>query len=74
MVNSQLSDYVRQQLQQGKNKDEIKNELLGAGWQEGDINQALGVSGSSQPPRPPKPSSSSFLPALAFAASFFVQA
>ena len=57
MPNTQLSDYVRQQLQQGKSKDEIKSELLGAGWQEADINQALGMSGSSQPPRPPVPPS-----------------
>ena len=53
MANQQLSDYVRQQLQQGKNKEEIKSELLGAGWQENHINQALGMSGFSQPPRPP---------------------
>ncbi len=53
MSNPQLSDYVRQQLQQGKSKDEIKNELLGAGWQEADINQALDIPESSQPPRPP---------------------
>jgi len=59
MPNPQLSDYVRQQLQQGKSKDAIKSELLGAGWQEADINQALGISGSSQPPRPPVPSSAS---------------
>ncbi|MBU1130263.1 PH domain-containing protein [Patescibacteria group bacterium] len=57
MSNQQLSDYVRQQFQQGKSKDEIKSELLGAGWQEADINQALGMSGSSQPPRPPVPPS-----------------
>ena len=62
MANQQLSEYVRQQLQQGKSKDEIKNELLGAGWQEVDINQALGMSGSSQPPRPPVPSVSSYTP------------
>ncbi len=61
MANPQLSDYVRQQQQQGKSKDEIKNELLGVGWQEADINQALGMSGSSQPPRPPMPSAPSFI-------------
>lgn len=59
MPNPQLSDYVRQQIQQGKSKDEIKSELLGAGWQEADINQALGISGSSRPPRPPVPPSAS---------------
>ncbi len=62
MVNQQLSDYIRQQLQQGKGKDEIKNELLGVGWPEADVNQALGISGSSQPPRPPSLSDHSFTP------------
>ncbi len=61
MANQQLSDYVRQQLQQGKNKEEIKSELLEAGWQETDINQTLGMSGSVQPPKPP--SAPSFAPA-----------
>jgi uncharacterized membrane protein YdbT with pleckstrin-like domain len=55
MSNSQLFNYVRQRLQQGKSEDEIKNDLLGAGWQEADIDQALSISGSSQPPRPPVP-------------------
>jgi len=61
MVNQQLSEYIKQQLQQGKSPDEIRNELLRADWQEVDIDQALGVSGSSQPPRPPKPSVSSYV-------------
>ena len=61
MVNQQLFDYIKQQLQQGKSKEEIKSELLVAGWQESDINQALNVpnpSQSSSLPLPPKPSSS----------------
>ncbi len=59
MANQQLSDYVRQQLQQGKNKDEIKDELLGAGWPEADIDQTLGSSSSKQPPKPPTSSATS---------------
>lgn len=59
MPNSQLSDHIRQQVQQGKSKDEIKSELLRAGWQEADINQALSTSGFWQPSRPPAPSSAS---------------
>jgi membrane protein YdbS with pleckstrin-like domain len=58
-MNSQLSDYVRQQFQQGKSKDEIKRELLGVDWQETDIDQAFSALGSSQPPRPPAPSTPS---------------
>ncbi len=53
MVNQQLSDYVREQLEQGKNKEEIKKELLGARWKETDINQVLGISVFGQTPRPP---------------------
>ena len=55
MANQQLFNYVKQQLQQGKKEDEIKSELLGAGWEEADINQAFGMSSSSQPPRPSTP-------------------
>ena len=60
MANQQLFDYIKQQLQQGKSKGEIKNELLGAGWQETDIIQALNVPSpiqSSDHPSPPQPSS-----------------
>lgn len=60
MANQRLSNYVRQQLQQGKSKEEIKSELLGAGWQEADINQAFNVPSpvpSPNAPLPPKPSS-----------------
>lgn len=55
MINQQLSNYAKEQLQQGKNKEKVKSELLGAGWQETDINQALGIHSSSQLPRPPSP-------------------
>ena len=60
MANQQLFSYIKQQLQQGKSKEEIKGELLGAGWQEADINQAFNVPNpvqSSSPPLPPQPSS-----------------
>ena len=52
MSNQQLSEYIKQELQKGKSKDEIKNSLLGAGWKESQINQFLG---SSNVPVPPKP-------------------
>lgn len=59
MSNQQLSDYINQQLQKGENKEEIKAELLKTGWQEVDINNALGISDPSQtPPQQQQPSSS----------------
>lgn len=41
MDNQQLLDYIRQQLQQGVDKETIKNSLLAQGWQEQDINMAF---------------------------------
>lgn len=41
MANQELLNYVNQQLVLGTSKDEIKNILLGAGWQENDINDAI---------------------------------
>lgn len=55
MTNQQLSDYIRQQLEQGRGEEEIKSELLGVGWQETDINQAFDAFKSVQPPSPPSP-------------------
>jgi len=60
MANQQLSDYVGQQLRQGKNKEEIRTKLLGTGWQETDINHVLNATNSvqsSSPPLPPQQSS-----------------
>lgn len=53
MTNQQLSDYIKQQLQQGKDKNQIKKALLNSGWQEADVNQELALADSSQPPKPP---------------------
>lgn len=41
MTNQQLLDYVRQQLQAGISKEEIKKALLDSGWQESDIDEAF---------------------------------
>ena len=60
MANQQLSDYVEQQLQKGKSKEEIKSELLGVGWKEAEINQVLNIPTPGQafsPPLPPQPPS-----------------
>lgn len=34
MVKQELVEYIKKQLQNGKNKEEIKTALVGAGWQE----------------------------------------
>jgi len=41
MANQELLNYVNQQLVLGTSRDEIKNILLGAGWQKNDINDAI---------------------------------
>jgi len=41
MNNQQLLDYIRQQLESGVSKEAIKSELLGKGWKEEDIQEAM---------------------------------
>lgn len=63
MINQQLSDYVGQQLQQGKDREDIRSELLKVGWQAADIDQALSASDSAQSSKPtPLPLRPSYAP------------
>ncbi|MDI6602948.1 MAG: hypothetical protein QME57_02385, partial [Patescibacteria group bacterium] len=41
MVNQQLLDYIKQQLQQGINQEQIKSSLMANGWQAKDIDEAF---------------------------------
>jgi len=41
MVNQQLLDYIKQKLQQGMSREQIKSSLIADGWQEADINEAF---------------------------------
>lgn len=50
MANQQLLDYIKQQLQQGVSKEQIKNSLIANGWQEEDINEAFSLASSPTPP------------------------
>ena len=59
MINQELFNYVKQQLEQGENKEKIKSNLLGAGWQETEINEALNIPNSIKSPNFPLPPSSS---------------
>ncbi len=40
-VNQQLKDYISQQLKLGVSKDVVKSTLLGAGWSESDVSEAM---------------------------------
>lgn len=54
MINQQLLDYIKQQLQKGAPKETIKNTLVAKGWQAQDVEQAFGqVSPSSFGPGRP---------------------
>ena len=48
MVNQQLIDYVKSQLQVGVGKDVIKNALLESGWAEADVMEALKQASAAQ--------------------------
>lgn len=43
MVNQQLLDYIKQQLQQGVSWERIKSSLMYNSWQENDINEAFSI-------------------------------
>lgn len=63
MVNQQLVDHIKQQLEQGVSEGEIRNSLIANHWQTQDIDEAFYsvsnlVSGQSSLPPPPPPVSS----------------
>jgi len=41
MINQQLLDYIKQQLQQGASREIITNNLISQGWQQSDVNEAF---------------------------------
>jgi hypothetical protein len=49
MVSQQLLDYIKQQLQLGKNKEAITRELLAGGWQQADIDSGFASLASGVP-------------------------
>ena len=64
MVNQQLLDYIKQQVQQGLNREQIKKSLLEIGWQEADINEAFTFIDSPNVSVPPESAPSQLLSAL----------
>jgi hypothetical protein len=69
MINQQSLDYIKQQLQQGTNKEQIKNSLIANGWQTQDIEEAFSFienpTSLSQPIPTPTQTISSFPSATA---------
>lgn len=55
MPNQQLLDYINQQTRKGTPVGQIKQNLLAAGWQEADIDEALAGSGSASADAPQFP-------------------
>jgi len=51
MVNQQLLDYIKHQLDAGVGKDGIKAALMKSGWAENDISEAFSGLGGSVPPQ-----------------------
>ncbi len=55
MINQQILDYIKQQLQQGIGREQIKSSLMSNGWQESDINEAFGTISNNPVPSPHSP-------------------
>lgn len=52
MINQQLLDFIKQQSQQGKDKEEIKNSLMTNGWQASDSDIEEAFNSLASPNRP----------------------
>jgi len=55
MTTQELINYIKQQSQQGKNKEEIGQELRAVGWEEKDIEEAFNIAGLARPIEPSAP-------------------
>ena len=60
MVNQDLISYIKQEIEKGKNIEEVEKELLGVGWQGVVVKEALGALGFNQPTGVPQPPPASF--------------
>lgn len=52
MVNQQLFDYIKKSREAGMSDLQIRDALLGAGWQEREVEEALAVVGRGLPQPP----------------------
>ncbi len=56
MINQQLLDYIKQQLQQNTSKEQIRSTLITNGWQPQDVDNAFSfISNPVNPPLPAQP-------------------
>ncbi|KKQ75885.1 MAG: hypothetical protein US98_C0057G0010 [Parcubacteria group bacterium GW2011_GWC1_38_6] len=51
MINQQILDYIKEQLQSGKTKDDIKNSLSTGGWLPSDVEEAFNMLNSQVQPQ-----------------------
>ena len=50
-MNAQLAAFVKESLERGQDRDAIRDVLLQAGWQEGEVNNALSAFADISIPR-----------------------
>lgn len=74
MVNQQLLDNIKQQLQQGISREQIKNSLMAKGWRAQDIDAAFSVMSSLDSQRQSSPPPAQTISSLPSASAIFGQA
>jgi Tfp pilus assembly protein PilE len=74
MVNQQLLDYIKQQLQQGISKEQIKSSLVTNGWQAQDIDEAFSFISNPTSQSSPVPPPAQTISSLPGATAIFGQA
>ena len=74
MINQQILDFIKQQLQQGVSREQIKSSLMTNGWSENDINEAFTNLSNNSVPLPQSPMSPQTQASLPGATAIFGQA
>ena len=55
MINQQILDYIKQQVQQGVSREQIKSSLMTNGWSSSDIEEGFNAIGPGSPGIPVAP-------------------
>ncbi len=74
MANQQLLDYIKQQLQQGVSREQIKSSLMANGWQAQDIDEVFSFVSNPNSQSQPVPPSAQTIFSLPGATAIFGQA